>query len=410
MANELEIIVGAKDKASPVLGGISNEIEGMGKKMTKAGTVMMAAGAGIVGSLVGITMKTAKAGDEVAKMAKRTGLGTVALSELRYAAELSGSSLDDLEKGVKRMQRTIIDAGDGLSTATRALDRLGLSFEGLIGLSPEDQFYMITSAIADVEDPTLRAAVAQEIFGRAGTDLLPMLSGGSEGLKEMREEAHELGVVFDEEAAKEAENFEDAMTRLKESFGKAGKEIGEALMPMLTDLMENKLVPIIQNVSDWISNNEELVRTLLKVGVALIGAGGILVALGTVAKAIIAINAALIVMHSLAGPAGWAKLAIGAAIAAGAAVGLTKLMKDITNIEVPGAQHGAIAKKRSLVEVAENNVPEAIIPLPALEGLGGGTIVNLTVHGSVITERELIDTIYEGLLQSKGRNAILELS
>jgi len=411
MANQLEIIVGGTDKASPVLGGISKNIEGMGKKMGKVGLGMMAAGAGIVGSLFAITKKTSKAGDEIAKMSKRTGLGTVALSELRYAADLSGTSLDDLETGVKRMQRTIIDAGDGLSTATRALDRLGLSFQELMGLSPEEQFYTLTGAIADLEDPTLRAAVAQEIFGRSGTDLLPMLSEGSEGLAKMRDEAHELGVVFDEEAAAEAEAFEDAMTRLKESFGKAGQKIAEVLMPKLTDLLENKIIPIIGKVTDWIEKNQGLVDTLWKVGLALTGAGGVLFALSKVASAIMVINAALAVFHGLAGPGGWIKMGVGIAIAAGTIVGMTQLMKSIASPietpEIPGAQHGAIATRRTLVEVAEAH-PEAIIPLPALEGLGGPN-VTVNVYGSVITEDELTDIIYEKLLQKRLRNATLEL-
>ena len=80
MANELEIIVGATDKASPVLGKISGNIQNMGQKMQKTGKVMVAAGTAIVGALIGVTVKSSQLGDEIAKMSKRTGIGTVALS------------------------------------------------------------------------------------------------------------------------------------------------------------------------------------------------------------------------------------------------------------------------------------------------------------------------------------------
>ena len=60
-------------------------------------------------------------GDQVAKMAKRTGLSVEALSELQYAAGQSGVEVATLENGLRRMQRSIYDAGRGLSTATDGL-------------------------------------------------------------------------------------------------------------------------------------------------------------------------------------------------------------------------------------------------------------------------------------------------
>jgi len=374
MANKLEIIVQGTDKASGVLGNIGKSAERMGQQMQRAGKMMIAAGTAIVGSLIAITVKTAQAGDQIAKMAKRTGFATETLSELKHAADLSGTSLESLESSIKRMQRSILNAADGLSTTVRAFDRLGLSIDDVMGLDPEEQFYVLAKAIADLEDPTLRAAVAQEIFGRAGTDLLPMLSEGSEGLERMRQEAHELGVVFDEEAAKKAEEFTDAVTRLKTSLQKVGAEIGMELMPILTELLEEKIIPVITKVVAWIKENEGLVKTLFKVGVALIGAGGVIFAIGQISKTIMAVNAALAIMHGLAGPAGWAKMAAGIGIAAGTILGMNKLMSTATTgVDIPGAQHGGIATRRTVVEVAEAH-PEAIIPLPELAGLGAGDV------------------------------------
>lgn len=406
MANELSIIVSSVDKASGVLEGISGKIEGMGKKMQKTGLLMIGAGTAIVGALVGITMKTAQAGDEIAKMSKRTGLGTVALSELKYAADLSGTSLEGLETGIKRMQMVLVDASNGMESAIGSLDSLGLSVVDLMGLSPEEQFTKLAGAIAEIEDPTIRAAVAQEIFGRSGTDLLPMLAEGATGLEKMRQEAHELGVVFDEEAAKKAEAFQDAITKLKTSFEKAGASIGEALMPILTDLLENKIIPIIQNIAAWIGENEELVITLLKIGGMLIAGGIILVGLANVAKAITMINAAIIIMHGLAGPAGWIALAAGIAIAAGAIIGIQQLMKGIETPAIPGAQAGGIVRRPTFLHVGEAG-PEAIVPLP--NNLGAQNVY-VTVEGSVIAERDLTNIIYEQLLQRKSRNVSLELT
>ena len=145
-------------KMEQKLQSIGNKVGSAGKSMTKWVTGPIAA----VGTgLFALAKKTANAGDEIQKMALRTGFSTEALSEYKHAAELSGASLDTVEKGVKRMQKVLFDAEKGLSTAKDALGALNLSVEQLQGLSPEQQFEKLSNAIAEVEDPSRRAALAQ---------------------------------------------------------------------------------------------------------------------------------------------------------------------------------------------------------------------------------------------------------
>ena len=158
-----------------------------------------------------------KAGDEVHKMALRTGFSTEKLSELRYASQIAGADIGALEKGVKRMAKTITDAGEGMATYIRSFKRIGIEVKELKGLSPEEQFDKIATAIANVEDPTIRAATAQDIFGRAGTQLLPLFETGAKGLEELKQKAHEMGIVFDQEAANKAARLADAQVTLKQA-------------------------------------------------------------------------------------------------------------------------------------------------------------------------------------------------
>ena len=134
------------------------------------------------------------------------------LSELKYAADLSGASVEALETSIRRMQRTVYDAGMGMKSAKDALAQLGLSVEMLKGMKPEDQFETIAESLSKVQDPTTRAALAMVIFGRSGTALLPMLEQGKAGIKAMREEAQKLGLTMSGEAAARAEILATAST------------------------------------------------------------------------------------------------------------------------------------------------------------------------------------------------------
>ncbi len=322
--------------------GFNNQMTAIGKrtdalsgKFRTMGKVMVGAGLAIAGALSAAVLSYAKAGDEVAKMAKRTGLAVEMLSELRHVAMLTGTDLGSIEKATKKMSKTLIDASEGMTTYIRAFDRIGLSAEDLLKLSPEDQFWTIARAIGDLEDQALKAATAVDIFGRAGTMLLPMLGLTTEELDAARQAAHDAGVVFDEEAALKAEKLTDAMGTLKASLQGVGFELADTLVPVITEFLENKVIPSIQRIMEWVKANEDLALTLAKVAGFLVVGGALLLGLGLVSKAIVAINAALIVMHSLGGPAGWAKLAVGIGVAAGAIYGMSKLL------EAPEAGGGA---------------------------------------------------------------------
>lgn len=322
---KIQIEIKAKDDASVKMAKIGRSADAMSAKFRTMGKVMFGVGLAMAAALGAAVISYAKMGDEVAKMAKRTGLAVEMLSELRHVAGLTGTDLSSVEKATKRMSKTIVDASEGMATYIRAFDRIGLSAEQLMRLSPEDQFWTIAKAIGSLGDATLRAATAQDIFGRAGTQLLPMMAESAEALDEMRQEAHDLGIVFDEEAAKKAEKFQDSLLKLKGSVQGLGIAVADVLVEDINKFIDSATEAIVK-VKAWTEANPELVTNLKVLIAILIGAGGLIYAFTTIAKAIIAVNAALMIMHALAGPAGWIKLAAGLAIAAAAIFGMKELI------------------------------------------------------------------------------------
>lgn len=264
------------------------------KKHQKAIGIGMIAVGGAILAAGALSIKTfAQMGDAVQKMALRTGFSTEALSELKHAADISGASLETLEKGIKKMSKTIVDASDGLATYVRSFEKIGLTAEELMELSPEEQFDKITMAIAALESPTLRAAVAQDIFGRAGTQLLPLLAAGADGIRELREEAHKLGIVFDQEAADKAAEFTDALTRLNEAISGVKKAIAIELTPIITEFLETKIIPLIEKIIAWAEENPKLARTLTLTTMAV---GGLLIALGGLLVMLPSLKAGILIL------------------------------------------------------------------------------------------------------------------
>ena len=231
----------------------SKQFKAMGLAIAAVGTIAIATFSKMIKKFV-------ETGDMIDKMSKRTGFAAETLSELAHAADISGADITALEKGVKKMSKSIVDASFGLETYLRVFRGLGLEIEDLLALNPEEQFLKIGNAIADMENDTLRTAAAVDVFGRAGTLLIPLFKEGSEGIKKLREEAHKLGIVFDEEAAAKAAKLKDAQTNLKAAFQGFGFSLAEEFVPILTNVADT----FTDMVVDMRGNAKFLIEGLLQ--------------------------------------------------------------------------------------------------------------------------------------------------
>jgi hypothetical protein len=151
--------------------------------------------------------------DELAKTADSIGVTTDALQELRVAADLSGVSQEELTNGMKRFARTASDANNGLATAMRGFDQLNISVTDTSGkLKPVDVLLAeVADSFAGMENATQKAALAQELFGRAGVKMVNLLNEGSAGIQRMRDEARALGLVIDEDLIRRSVEAKDEL-------------------------------------------------------------------------------------------------------------------------------------------------------------------------------------------------------
>jgi TP901 family phage tail tape measure protein len=276
---KLQAVIDARDRTAGAFGSFNARIQASRNRIRGMGLAMSAMGAAMVGAMALSVKSFAAAGDEVQKMASRTGFSTEALSELRFAAQIAGTDIRSMEVGFRRMSSSIIDANAGLTESQRSFNQLGLEFTSLEGLSPEDAFLRITSALADVEDATLQVSLAQDIFGRSGTALLPLLEGGSEALQRLRAEASELGVVFSQETADQAAELNDQLTRLKTSMQGVVFVLAQVMVPAI-DAVVGAITPVIVGFRQWAEEHETLARVVV---IAAGVVGGLMLVLGPLA-------------------------------------------------------------------------------------------------------------------------------
>lgn len=155
-------------------------VANLGSSITSklAGVSAVLAGAAGLGSLTSAAAHVAKLGDELQDLAARTGLPAKAAMILGQAFKDSGVPAEALGSSVGKLQKAIYEAATQGGAASAAFQDMGLSAKDLMQLSPEDQFQAVSKAIAGIDDPTKRAAMAISAFGKSGTELLPLFQDG----------------------------------------------------------------------------------------------------------------------------------------------------------------------------------------------------------------------------------------
>lgn len=184
-----------------------------------------------VGGVVYAMKETIDKMDETAKSAARVGTSAEELSKLQYAASLSAVSNEELQGALQKVAKQAADANP-------AFEAMGIKVKGANGELKDsaELFKEVAGKMAGYKDGSQKTALAIELFGRSGANLLPLLNQGAEGLAAMGEEAAALGGVIGNEAAKSAEEFNDKLTKLKTAgFGMLMQGV-EGAMPALQDI------------------------------------------------------------------------------------------------------------------------------------------------------------------------------
>lgn len=240
--SKISIILDAEDKASSTIKGMSATVSTAFKAVAAAAAV----GAVAVGAfaLKSIT-EFSKVGDEIEKMAIRTGMGAEAISALRVAADASGTSIETVETAIKVMNKSISDLSGNTKMGEAAFKALGLSFASIKELSPEEQFGQIGNAIAQLPSAAERTAAAMALFGKAGTDLIPLFEEGTFSMEAWSQKAKELGVSFDDLSATQAAQLNDALGEMQMAFQGVMLQVGGALAPVITALIKDVIEPMI---------------------------------------------------------------------------------------------------------------------------------------------------------------------
>lgn len=215
------------------------------KRFQKTATEQMQAAAiaaGILGSAFLVLAKdSVDSMDKMNEAAQKTGIAVEALSQLGYAAKMSGVDTESFTSAMVKFNRAIAEGATGSGNAAAAFKAIGISAAELKSSNPDEVLARVAEKFAGYADGATKTALAIAIFGRAGADMIPLLNEGADGLAKMREEGDKLGATISTAAAKSADQFNDNLDKMMVKMKSFVKGITSEVIPTLNILMETFL-------------------------------------------------------------------------------------------------------------------------------------------------------------------------
>lgn len=217
---------------------------------------------GAIGGVVGAIYKMARAssdyGDAAWKTSQKIGMNVEAWQEMAHAGEMSGVESEALSQGLVKLNKNIVEAATGNKSLVAWFKRVGVSFVDAKGKARnvEDVFMDLSEVFGKQKDGAKKTAAAMALMGKSGANMIPMLNAGKNGMKEMRQEARDLGIVMDEKTAKASEAFNDNVDRMIKVVKGLAFNLGSQLIPIFNDL--------VVSIKAWIEQNRELIKTRIK--------------------------------------------------------------------------------------------------------------------------------------------------
>ena len=260
-----------------------SSMQRLGRQMQIVGAAVSAVGTGVALAIRGQLQEMETLGE----VAQQIGVPVEALSQLEYAAEQSGGSLEGLRNGLSRLGVNMVQNG-------ASFEQFGISVRDAEGnIRPVIDVMMdVADRMAEMPDGAEKTAMAMSLMGRGSAEMIPILTDGSDALRQMMAEADSLGLTVSQESSVAAGMFNDNMDRIKETARGFTRQIAENLAPELGQLSE-WLVDLSTSFGELDPKIQDAIATFagisVALGPALLAIGGLVLLFGAPVFGLIAL-------------------------------------------------------------------------------------------------------------------------
>lgn len=210
----------------------------LNQSIRKTVNVAAGLGTGVAAGLSVMVSHSIDAGTEMARLAKSVDVSTSSMSGWAHAAKTVNIESDKMADIFKDVSDKIGDfATTGGGGAADMFEKLNLDIKDFVELAPDQQLIKIGEALDGVQTQSEKVFFLEALAGDASR-LLPLLENDAELLRELTQEAEDLGVaISDVDAIK------------LEAAGRSFERV-QAVATGLSNQLAVKVAPIIEVLAD----------------------------------------------------------------------------------------------------------------------------------------------------------------
>jgi hypothetical protein len=208
-------------------------------------------GAGTLAGAARLESIWADWGTQLLFTAQNIGLTATNLQTLQGAATLAGSSASSLSSGMEQLGQNLWDASGGRAPqVVAALQMMHIGWQNMDRSAKSTAVVLpqIADYIKGLHDPFAQAAIATDLFGAAGMNMLPFLRLGARGIAEYNAEAAAYGVTS-ASGAQAANQLRMSEAKLTLAVTGLGLTIAQNVAPVL--------IPMIDHMAAWVAANRQ---------------------------------------------------------------------------------------------------------------------------------------------------------
>lgn len=222
----------AASKVKKSFDDIGEAARGVGEKLAAVAT----GEAAVVAGFFELAKSAAEAADAQGKAAQAAGLSIDQYGKLAFAFGQGEVSSEQLGVALKTLNKNIAGAASGSSASAAAFAKLGVTVSDGGGRLRDTNAILldVADAFKRLPDGAEKAALAVQLFGRAGTVMIHTLDEGSKGIDELGARAEALGVTFSKADAQIGEDFNDSLRAMGAAVAGLKNQIGLLIVPEFT--------------------------------------------------------------------------------------------------------------------------------------------------------------------------------
>lgn len=240
---------------------IERDLRDLGGQFATMGKAVGAAMAGMATAVAGGVAASVNSfteyGGAIDDAVNRTGVGAEAFQRLAFAAQMSGSSAETMERALIKLNQGMSAAAAGSNKQVLELfDALNIELTDAEGnvRAAADVMPELARAFQVNENAATRTRMAMALFGRAGTELVPMFAdldkhgeAAADGMDAWSIKAKRFGLVLSEQQVGAAAELGDQLDLTRHAFSGLATTVGAEVTPVLLDLLPK--------VQDFIAEN-----------------------------------------------------------------------------------------------------------------------------------------------------------